>query len=184
MNVQTNTPVRSVTGEGHNWSVNIDRGSVKADKVVYATNAFTSTLLPEFVDRITPFRGQVCTKYIGIVTLRAQAIPQCSAVVPTKAFSGPNMLTSTYSLRYGAEDYDYMIQRPKDGMVIIGGGRWKVPIEDLVGCTDDSTKLPVLTEHLRASMKTHMEGWGDEALGEGLLCDWTGMDVSSFDFIL
>ena len=68
-----------------------------------------------------------------------------------------------------------MIQRPKDGIVIIGGGRWKVPMKELAGHTDDSVKLPTLTEHLAGSMKTYMKDWGNESLGEGLLCDWTGI---------
>ncbi len=173
MNVQTNTPVRSVAeAPGGGWNLVTDRGTLKTEKVVYATNAFTATLLPEFLGRIAPYRGQ------------------CSAVVPTKPFSGPNILTHTYSHRYGLvsslltftprrlmflqNNFDYMIQRPKDGIVIIGGGRWKVPVEELVGYMDDSEKLPVLTEHLKGAMKTYMTGWGEEAVGEGLLCDWTG----------
>ena len=68
-----------------------------------------------------------------------------------------------------------MIQRPKDGIVIIGGGRWKVPMKELAGHTDDSVKLPTLTEHLAGSMKTYMKDWGNESVGEGLLCDWTGI---------
>ncbi|KAF9025723.1 DAO-domain-containing protein [Hymenopellis radicata] len=158
MNAQTNTPVRSVTeAPGGGWNLATDRGTLKTEKVVYATNAFTATLLPEFLGRIAPYRGQ------------------CSAVVPTKPFSGPNILTHTYSHRYGLNNFDYMIQRPKDGIVIIGGGRWKMPVEELVGYMDDSEKVPVLTEHLKGAMKTYMTGWGEEAVGEGLLCDWTGI---------
>lgn len=83
LNLQTNTPVLSVspTGDG-NWMVETERGSVKAAKVVFATNAYTSTLLPEFTNKIVPTRGQ------------------CSAVVPTKAYSGERLLTHTYSLRW------------------------------------------------------------------------------------
>ncbi|KIY72603.1 FAD dependent oxidoreductase [Cylindrobasidium torrendii FP15055 ss-10] len=158
LNVQTNTPVRSVSeAEGDAWLLKTDRGDLKADKVVYATNAFTATLLPEFIGRIAPYRGQ------------------CSAVVPTKPFSGSKMLTHTYSHRYGVNDFDYMIQRPKDGVIIIGGGRWKVPVDQLIGNTDDTSKIPVLTEHLKGSMASYMTGWGEEKVGEGLLVDWTGI---------
>ena len=84
MNVQTNTPVRSVNeAPGGGWILKTDRGELKSEKVVFATNAFTATLLPEFLGRIAPYRGQ------------------CSAVIPTKPFSGPNMLTHTYSHRFG-----------------------------------------------------------------------------------
>ena len=54
-----------------------------ATKVVYATNAFTSTLLPEFEGKITPFRGQ------------------CAAIAPTQAYSGPLSLSHTYSFQFG-----------------------------------------------------------------------------------
>ena len=82
LNLQTNTPALSVTPSGDgSWIVETERGSVKAAKVVFATNAYTSTLLPEFIDKIVPTRGQ------------------CSVVVPTKAYSGERLLTHTYSLR-------------------------------------------------------------------------------------
>jgi glycine/D-amino acid oxidase-like deaminating enzyme len=83
LNLQTNTPVVSVfpSGDG-NWIVETGRGSVTTAKVVFATNAYTSTLLPEFTDKIVPVRGQ------------------CSAVVPTKPYSGGSLLTHTYSLRW------------------------------------------------------------------------------------
>jgi glycine/D-amino acid oxidase-like deaminating enzyme len=81
LNLQTHTPVRAVASRtAGGWSVQTDRGEVTTGKVVYATNAFTATLLPEFNERIWPFRGQ------------------CSVVVPTKAYSGKNMLTETYGL--------------------------------------------------------------------------------------
>ena len=72
-------------------------------------------------------------------------------------------------------NFDYMIQRPKDGTIIVGGGRWKVSVENLIGNTDDSVKIPDLTEYLREVMKKTMTGWGEEALNEGLLVDWTGI---------
>lgn len=83
LNLQTNTPVLSVSPSGDgSWIVVTERGSVKTAKVVFATNAYTSTLLPEFTDKIVPIRGQ------------------CSVVVPTKAYSGERLLSHTYSLRW------------------------------------------------------------------------------------
>ncbi|KAK7452687.1 hypothetical protein VKT23_012088 [Stygiomarasmius scandens] len=158
LNLQTNTPARSVSQTPNgDWSIHTDRGDIKARKVVFASNAFTPTLLPEFLGRIAPYRGQ------------------CSAIVPTRAYSGKNMMTHTFSHRWGMNDFDYSVQRPRDGIIIHGGGRWKVPIELLVGHTDDSEKLPVLTTHLKEFMKENMADWGEEALGEGLLVDWSGI---------
>ena len=84
LNLQTNTPARAVTqAASGKWEIKTDRGTLTTEKVVYCTNAFTATLLPEFLGRIAPYRGQ------------------CSAVIPTKAFSGKDMLTHTYSHRTG-----------------------------------------------------------------------------------
>ena len=173
LNLQTNTPVLSVSPSGDgNWTVETGRGSVKAAKVVFATNAYSSALLPEFTDKIVPVRGQ------------------CSVVVPTKSYSGEKLLTHTYSLRWRMagehlrpqrdltplqEDSDYLIQRPSDGAVIVGGGEWNAPLEDQLGHTDDSITHPAITRHLRNVCGKNFEGWGEEALGEGIITDWTGI---------
>ncbi|KAK0222266.1 FAD dependent oxidoreductase [Armillaria fumosa] len=157
LNLQTSTPATAVNpAPNGGWIIETPRGSITATKVVYATNAFTATLLPEFIGGIVPIRGQ------------------CSAIIPTKAYSGKNMLAHTCSYQWGNGGYDYMIQRPKDGIIIIGGGMFKVPDSAIVGQTDDSVKLPEITEHLKTAMPTYFENWGAEAMGEGLIHDWTG----------
>ncbi|KAF9653039.1 FAD dependent oxidoreductase [Thelephora ganbajun] len=158
LNLQTNTPALSISPAGDGiWAIETERGSIKATKVVIATNAYTSTLLPEFTDRIVPVRDQ------------------CSAVVPTKPYSGERLLTHTYSIRWRMLDSDYLIQRPSDGVVIVGGGEWNAPLKDRLGHTDDSVTHPVITRHLQNVCGKNFEGWGDEALGEGLITDWTGI---------
>jgi glycine/D-amino acid oxidase-like deaminating enzyme len=82
LNLQTHTPVREVLPSSDGWVVKTDRGDLKTEKVVYATNAFTATLLPEFLGRIWPFKGQ------------------CSVVVPTAPYSGSRMLTESYGLAH------------------------------------------------------------------------------------
>ena len=72
-------------------------------------------------------------------------------------------------------DSDYLIPRPSDGAVIVGGGEWNVPLEDQLGHTDDSITHPAITRHLRGVCAKNFEGWGDEARGEGLITDWTGI---------
>jgi len=85
------------------------------------------------------------------------------------------LLTHTYSLRWRMLDSDYLIQRPSDGAVIVGGGEWNAPLEDQLGHTDDSITHPAITKHLRNVCGKNFEGWGDEAQGEGLITDWTGI---------
>lgn len=74
LNLQTNTPVTAVTSSSRGWKLETSRGYIETQKVVYASNAFTSTLLPEFEGKIVPVRGQ------------------CSAIVPTKNYSGTRTL--------------------------------------------------------------------------------------------
>ncbi|EIM91354.1 FAD dependent oxidoreductase [Stereum hirsutum FP-91666 SS1] len=159
LNLQTNTVVESVEAKDDGSHIlHTPRGTLSAQKVIYCSNAYTATLLPEFKGKIAPFRGQ------------------CSAIVPTRAVSGTKMLKETMSYRWGLNDFDYMIQRPKDGIIILGGGRWKAPIELSIPQTDDSIKIPEFTKHLSEAMPGYVTGWKrKEALNEGLLVDWTGV---------
>ncbi|KAJ7322820.1 FAD dependent oxidoreductase [Mycena albidolilacea] len=154
LNLQTHTPVREVLQKTGGWIVKTDRGDVATAQVVYATNAFTATLLPEFLGRIWPMKGQ------------------CSVVIPTKSYSGlNNMLTASYNLT----ENEYLMQRPKDGVIIYGGGRRFMPIEKLRGNTDDSAPYPEVIKGLKAELPLYFEGWGDEALGEGMMHAWSGI---------
>ncbi|KAJ7860342.1 FAD dependent oxidoreductase [Mycena leptocephala] len=160
LNLQTHTPVRRVLPDtstgGSGWRVETDRGALQTEKVVYATNGFTATLLPEFVGHIWPFKGQ------------------CSAVVPPRAYCGDKMLRETYALAYG--DYAYLIQRPQDGMIIYGGARRSVPMERLLGNTNDSETYPEMIEALKEALPRIFGGWEEEpeALGEGMVHVWSG----------
>lgn len=52
-------PVHSVTpAEGQGWTVTTPRGSVRADKVVFATNAYSQAIVPELEGLITPWKAQ------------------------------------------------------------------------------------------------------------------------------
>ncbi|KAF7312746.1 Fad dependent oxidoreductase [Mycena indigotica] len=151
LNIQSQTPVRKVTQEGNRWSLHTDRGIVDSAKVVFAMNAFTSTLLPEFSGHIWPFKGQ------------------CSAVLPPKSYLGNIALQCTYSLNYG----DYLIQRPSDDIIIFGGARRAVPVEQLLGNTDDESLLPAMTDTLKSSLPAYFADWAE---GEGeVLHVWSGI---------
>ncbi|KAL0956567.1 hypothetical protein HGRIS_002704 [Hohenbuehelia grisea] len=162
LELQTSTKVTSVSqadssteGKESSWIVHTDRGDIAAQKVVYTTNAYTATLLPEFLGYIVPFRGQ------------------CAAIVPPPAYSGPKAIRSSMSLN----DHDYFFQRPKDGIIIAGGG-WRYS-----DCTDDTTKSAGMTKHLKTMMKSYLADWDTEALGEGLLTDWTGIMGYTPEFV-
>ncbi|KAF9075356.1 FAD dependent oxidoreductase [Rhodocollybia butyracea] len=157
LNLQTFTPVTSVKADNSKWILETPRGNVAAEKIVYATNAYTATLLPEFLGCIVPGQGQ------------------CAAIVPTNAYSGKRMLANTASYSWGEGNYDYLVQRPQDGIIILGGGKHNVDSEKIRDLTDDTTKQPEITQYLKKAMETHFEGWGKERPGEGYLYDWTGI---------
>ena len=74
-NLQTLTPVEGLASdENERWVVKTPRGSIVASKVILATNAYTSHLLPKFADLIVPVRGQM------------------SALVPFPSLAGANRL--------------------------------------------------------------------------------------------
>ncbi|KAJ3889528.1 FAD dependent oxidoreductase [Lentinula edodes] len=193
LNLQTHTPVTAVTStstslSAHDprlttveWILTTPRGKVTANKVVFATNAYTATLLPEFLGNIVPGQGQ------------------CAAIVPTPSFSGTRMMEKTCCYHWGKDNFDYLIQRPKDGVIILGGGKASASHPGaILGCTndsgrpDDGGKQAEITEYLKGAMGEYFVGWNDtdyssgsgahpdqkrESLrvGEGLLYDWTGI---------
>lgn len=64
INLQTHTPVLEVSKEQDSdgcWTVSTSRGQVKARKIVFATNAYTSSISPAFKDKIVPVRG-ICSR--------------------------------------------------------------------------------------------------------------------------
>lgn len=97
LQVYSHTPVigieedRSDT-DGYRWTVSTGRGSIKANKVVLCTNAYTSSVLPQYKDKIIPVRGV------------------CSHIASPKTAKTPH-LPCTYSLRFDAQQYDYLIPR-------------------------------------------------------------------------
>jgi hypothetical protein len=49
-----------------------------------------------------------------------------------------------------------------------------MPVEKLLGNTDDSGRYPEMTKALKEALLRHFEGWGEEVLGEGVVHDWSG----------
>ncbi|KAK7060512.1 hypothetical protein VNI00_001277 [Paramarasmius palmivorus] len=165
LNLQTSTPVLSVTRatSEDKWIVETTRGAIATHKVVYATNAWTAHLLPEYLGKIVPKRVQI------------------GAVVPTRNYSGSRMLLSSSAWIDSLEKVDYIAQRPKDGIIIVGGRRWLIPEEDTIDQADDSVKLDIHTNYLKEILPDFLGHWGSEGPGEGMLCDWTGIATRNPD---
>ncbi|PGH10161.1 hypothetical protein AJ79_05516 [Helicocarpus griseus UAMH5409] len=168
LNLQTHTPVTSIsetpdptTGA---WTVTTaSRGSIKTKKLILATNAYTAALAPQYTDRIVPIRGI------------------CSHVV-TPADKPAPYLPNTYSLQWGAEEYDYLIPRP-DGSIIVGGGRrdYVADAESWYGNTDDSEVIRSAQGYFDGYMQRHFIGWeGSGAYTEQV---WSGVMGFSTDLL-
>ncbi|EXA30161.1 hypothetical protein FOVG_18425 [Fusarium oxysporum f. sp. pisi HDV247] len=79
------------------WSVTTSRGVIKAGKIIMATNAYTAALLPEYHEKIIPYRA-ICSLIIA---------------------PNPPLLADSYAIRFSPTDFDYLIPRP-DGNIIYG----------------------------------------------------------------
>lgn len=149
INVQTETPVLEirVTSDG-TTAVHTERGTVKAEKVIFATNAYSAGLLPEYRGVITPYKG----------TAAHLAAAKGEPVFPH--------LSHTYNLEFGndpiLETVDYLNPRP-DGGIVVGGGKWlyERQRELWYDTIDDSSLLdPVMeAKYFDGYMQRNFHGW-------------------------
>ncbi|KAJ4252747.1 hypothetical protein NW762_010653 [Fusarium torreyae] len=166
VNIQTNTPVTTISptqdSNGY-WTLTTERGLVKAKRIIMATNAYTAALLPEYENKIVPYRAI------------------CSRIVVPKTKRAP-LLTNTYALRFNEWDFDYLIPRP-DGSIIVGGARqaYIQHVEDWYGSVNDTEIIERAKHYFDGYMQRHFHGW--EASGAHVDDIWTGIMGYSSDRI-
>lgn len=158
LNLQTHTPVSSITSSGHEtWNIHTERGIVEAKKVVLATNAYTSHLLPQMVDLIVPCRGQM------------------SALLPGLGFSGSHRTRTNFGF-VGPRMDDYLIQRPDDtsAHLMFGGGRSYGPS---LGITDDKDVDEKVARYLRTALPRLLVSGQEDKEEQELTAthEWTGI---------
>ncbi|KAL8944094.1 MAG: hypothetical protein Q9216_000685 [Gyalolechia sp. 2 TL-2023] len=174
LNFQTNTLVLSIDRsetDRNSWIVKTLRGSIRAERVILATNGYTSNLYPPARGIIVPLRGTV------------------AAMRPGRSLK--EGLQSTYSFIYG-NGYEYMIFRPAGstfaGDLVIGGCSTKAPKEGLYewGTTDDTTTDPEIAQYVRDSAAEYFgPRWGEDHPSGRIRKQWTGiMGYSSQGFPL
>jgi glycine/D-amino acid oxidase-like deaminating enzyme len=169
VNLQTHTPATRLSQEpdadGY-WTVETPRGTVRALQVVVATNAYTASILPEYKDKIIPYRTA------------------CSRIVTPRPAKQP-LLPNTYALRFSPWDFDYLIPRP-DGSIIVGGAR-RTYLRDLgewYDNVDDTKSIEKAKLYFDGYMQRHFRGWensgahtdqvwaGSKLLTRPHLCAW------------
>jgi glycine/D-amino acid oxidase-like deaminating enzyme len=145
INVQTHTTVTHITQSHDGLSlVYTSRGKVLAQKVVFATNAYTCGIAPSYSETIMPVKGT------------------CSHIrTPENTEFPPPQLMQTYGLSFGGADIrDYLVPRP-DGGVICGGAK-DTYIKDRKSWWnnfDDSTLIEPARKHFETVMQDNFRGW-------------------------
>ncbi|KAK3713188.1 hypothetical protein LTR37_008621 [Vermiconidia calcicola] len=157
VNLQTHTPVTSVSSQsdsGGLWTIGTPRGYTKATNIIYASNGYTSALLPEFKDKIVPVRG-ICSRIIT---------PDCR----------PPLLSNAYVLRFSDWEYDYLIPRT-DGSIVVGGARrdYHHDLKSWFGDHDDSSLMESASEYFDGYMQRHFHGWEESGAKTDRV--WTGI---------
>ncbi|KAK1986874.1 FAD dependent oxidoreductase [Colletotrichum cereale] len=155
--LHTHTPVTKVSETQDNgfWTVTTPRGTIRAKTVLYASNGYTSTILPEYKDRIIPVRGI------------------CSHIAVPDGAAHPH-LPMTFSLRHGPGLFDYQVTRP-DGSIVVGGARVKVipRVEEWYNVWDDSKLIEPAAHYFDDYMQRNFRGWEDS--GAKVDSIWTGI---------
>ncbi|KAL2424490.1 hypothetical protein ABEF95_011049 [Exophiala dermatitidis] len=169
------------------WLVHTTRGPVQARHVIITTNAYTSHILPEFSNLISPVQAQM------------------SALIPPRSspFSadGGRLLPLSYGFNgIDCQDRvmgDYLVQNPHvhkhgrnaGGHLMLGGGR-HLPPQNGVGVSDDSYVDMTVERYLRSLPERLDLGAEREESGSAqpesssmldIAASWTGVIGSSVD---
>lgn len=168
LNLQTHTTALALnqiangaSGDGARWEVRTDRGMVKGNKVVLATNGYTGALHRGFARTgfLTPNRNQAAAVHPGAYATDKDVFRR-SASYP--------------DLHSGSE---YITVRPPgtrgQGDVVIGGGKKFSPSREL-NLTDDAVVNADIASHLAAVGRVV---YGHRSWGETteVLAHWTGI---------
>lgn len=162
LNLQTNTPVTGVTSDlNGGLVVETNRGKTHASKIVYANNAYISSLLPEYNQNIVPCKG-IC----------------CHITVPEGTIAP--LLNNTYINRTEDNTLSYLIPRA-DGSIIVGGASSKFrPHKDQwYNNVDDSVLIDSAKDYYENYMQNTYRGW--ENSGAKVENIWTGVMGYSYD---
>ncbi|KAJ7086208.1 FAD dependent oxidoreductase-domain-containing protein [Mycena epipterygia] len=181
LNLQTWTSVTSVTASANTpglWDVNTERGTISTPTVVYATNAYTSSVLPAFAKYIQP------------------TAHMCNKVVPPRSFAGGKALQNSYGvMAAGGGLYSINPRCSADGVVLFGGsnpnqGQLKAYLdEDPKRLFDDGlSNFKSVTDAVNDLTSSAFPGWGDDAPAPGVGPEYSwsgiiGLSADSLPFI-
>ncbi|KAI0391254.1 FAD dependent oxidoreductase [Xylariaceae sp. FL0594] len=159
VNLQTHTPVHSVSAaadsEGY-WTIETSRGHTRAKRVVFATNGYTSGLLPEYTNAIIPSRG-TCARVVAMDPSQLPHPFPSSAVVS----QSPNSFDSYWGVR-------------PDGSYIVGGATpYRNRRELWQGVYNDSSLIEPSVPFFEQWGRKNFVGWEDAETKVANV--WTGI---------
>ncbi|PQE31251.1 FAD dependent oxidoreductase superfamily protein [Rutstroemia sp. NJR-2017a WRK4] len=162
VNLRTNAPVVClIPYSSGGYLVETRRGDIRAGKVIHATNAYISDLLPEYSASVVPCKGICC--HISL--------PEGSEPPPVKY---------SYIIRNKESVLDYLIPRA-DGSIIVGGASKNFrPYEDQwYNNVNDDTLIKAVDGYYDDYMQRTFKGWEDS--GAKVKTIWTGIMGYSAD---
>ena len=138
-NLQSNTAVLGLYKLGNGkWIVKTSRGEIRANRVLFATNGYTSNLLPAMRDLIVPVRSQV------------------ASLRPPKDAVTKKVAELEYSYAFVSEEKfprdEYLIQRPLPGGELIYGGARSHAENKAVGVWQDDDVEREVATYLRQNL--------------------------------
>ncbi|MCJ1435569.1 hypothetical protein MMC27_004943 [Xylographa pallens] len=160
LNLQTNTLATRIVKAGAGWEVETDRGTVRARRVVLATNGYTNAL----------HAGLAATKFL------IPARNQVAAIRPGTNIDGDPALRKSISVEDLATGDYFMSRAPGlkgEGDVLYGGGKSLSETGER-NTTDDSVVHADIATYLKhAAVRVFgREKWGEEGPA---VRDWTGI---------
>lgn len=170
MNLQTYTPATGLdpsTADPNRWIVHTARGDIDTKIVIVTTNAYTSSMLPEFKEKIVPVRGTACS------------------ITPAESHSPAGVrgtIPYSYGFRHATGDTDYMIARQGgpvtgrgDRSIILGGAKSMFLKDEKLWYNNihDDEEMPGARKYFERFMKKHFADWNGNSRGNVDLV-WSG----------
>ncbi|KAL6249606.1 hypothetical protein RBB50_003459 [Rhinocladiella similis] len=188
LNLQTETPVTGIKeaqGGGDGWTVRTSRGDVHAKHVILATNGYTSHLIPEFADLISPVQAQMSA------LLPPQGSPFRERLIPMSygmmGVEGQDRVMSDYLVQNPILEEDAGGVVGRGGHLMFGGGRAQAKGNG-VGVSDDDyvdgdaeTYLRSLPERLDLEADAGVRTSSSKGGLLDIAASWTGIIGSSAD---
>jgi glycine/D-amino acid oxidase-like deaminating enzyme len=162
--LHTNTPVVClIPYSSGGYLVETPRGDIRARKVIHATNAYISSLLPEYRASVVPCKGICC--HISL--------PEGSEPPPIKY---------SYIIRDKESVLDYLIPRA-DGGIIVGGAskNFRLIENQWYDNVNDDTLINAVDGYYDDYMQRTFKGWEDS--GAKVETIWTGSKFSPYPLI-